>query len=166
MVTRGKGNAKYGGYILKKESNRAIEFFANRKPKGKYMEYLIHLLKNTTLIEWGMFTIAFLIAAVLYIVGIVSFFRAKRKLTIAIITGFVIVPMLLCFATIGVRYFDNQRLYKMNSLGPGDPYYEKYARADRGDYVVAGLIGIALVVPSIVIGTAGMIKKRPREIES
>jgi hypothetical protein len=125
------------------------------------MEYLIHLLKHTTLIEWGMFVVAFFFAMVLYIIGIVLFFRGKRKLTIGIVTALAVLPMLLCFATIGFRYFDNQRFYKSSESASSGPAYDKYVRENRGDYVVVGLIGIALIVPSFLIGTAGMIKRRP-----
>jgi hypothetical protein len=125
------------------------------------MEYLIHLLKHTTLIEWGMFAIAFLFAMVLYIIGLVVLFRGKRKLTIGIVTSLALLPMILCFATIGVRYLDNQKFYRSSEWASSGPTYEKYARENRGDYVVAGLIGIALIIPSLLIGTAGLIKKRP-----
>jgi hypothetical protein len=124
------------------------------------MEYLWHLIKITTLLEWVIFATAILFAFILVIVGIVLFFRASRRVTIAIFMACTLLPLVLCFATIGVRYFHNQRRYSSNEYATSGPVYEEYLKKDRADYIVAGLIGIVLTVPSFLVGAAGLITKR------
>lgn len=124
------------------------------------MEYIIHFLKAASLVELVLVAAAIVLGLLLVLVGIFICLRAKSRLTIVAFIFATFLPLVLSIFAVGYRWNNDNRLYEMNEVRPGDAIYERYRRENQADYLVAVTVGLVSSAIPLLIGVAGLVVKR------
>jgi hypothetical protein len=128
------------------------------------MEYLIGFLKSSTIIDFAFIFGTVFVGVLLIVVGVVMLFVAKTRKFFFVYLAIAFLPLILALAGTGVRWYANERLLSLNKIDPSSQQADEIRQNILPEYAIMLLIGAGSTSLPLLIGIAGLILKRNRQI--
>jgi hypothetical protein len=122
-------------------------------------------IKNSSLIDFAFIFGTIFVGIMLVLTGLVMLFVAKTRKLFFVYLAFAFLPFILGLAGAGVRWYDNDRLMKLNEIDPSSQEAAMIKQKLRPEYVLMIFIGAGCSTLPLLIGIAGIIinKNSPTE---